>query len=153
MASRRQSRLRGERAGYNLGVVRASHRYRGSFRCLPASVRRVRSEVRAFALPWLLEQDASDLESAIGEALANLVQHARASRFTVTCFVDRENLLAELHGDGPGFLKPASVSKPPAGAIRGYGLFIMHELLDTIEFFDEGRGVRFIKRRTRSRGK
>jgi anti-sigma regulatory factor (Ser/Thr protein kinase) len=89
--------------------------------------------------------DLSGFELASGEALANCVEHAGGPTLVVVCWCDRGRLTAEIWHQGRGFVPPAAVSAPPAGAPRGYGLFIMHELLDAIEFIDGGRGLRLVK--------
>src|SRR5579863_7711742 len=109
-------------------VMRAAHCYRGLFQTSPAAARRARNELRGFVSAWLAERDLIDFESAIGEALANIVEHANAAKFVICCFIESGNLVAEIHNDGPGFPAYPDVPKPQAGAIRGYGLFIMHKL-------------------------
>ncbi len=102
---------------------------------------------------WLSGQELTDAESAVGEALANVSEHGRGSRFEVTCSVDGGLMAIDIHGDGYGFLPPSEVMPPPVGAIRGYGLFLMHTLVDGIEFFDNGRGIRLYKRVLSDRGR
>ena len=91
-------------------------------------------------------QDLTDLESAAGEALANLCEHSDSSHFEVSCGIDGYWITIEIRGDGCGFLPPAEAKRPPVGSLRGYGLFMMHKFVDSIEFFDGGRGIRLRKR-------
>ncbi|MBV9718473.1 MAG: ATP-binding protein [Candidatus Eremiobacteraeota bacterium] len=125
-----------------MGVAR---RYRGSFPCSASGAREARREYVKFAAQRLSGRDLSDFETAIGEALANAVEHSHASTLTVTGFDDGERLVAEIRDDGRGFLPRLDI-EPVRGALRGYGLYIMHQLLDEVEFSDDGRSLRLVKR-------
>jgi anti-sigma regulatory factor (Ser/Thr protein kinase) len=108
-------------------------------------VRQARHEIRRFSAHWLAGQEETDFRIAVGEALANVAEHERSSTIFVSCFVQGDRLTAEIVTDGVGFLPPMAIERPPRGAIRGYGLFVMHTLLDSVAFFDEGRGVKLVK--------
>jgi len=118
-------------------------RYSETFPSEPATVRQARRAVHKFASAWLDGVDATDFESAIGECLANVVEHGGGSFVKIDCYVAEGRLIAEIEGDGKGFL-PKEVVPPPLGSARGYGLFLMHTLLDGIEFVGDGHKVRLL---------
>ncbi len=101
--------------------------------------------VTAFARAWLRGRDLSDFEAAIGEVLANAVEHGGGDSVTVECYFDSGKVIAEIRDCGGGFLPPAAIEAPLRGAPRGYGLFIMHCLLDEVHFLEGGRMLRLIK--------
>ena len=138
-------RLRAEATGHN-PLVRTPRRYLEYFPSSPAGARGARSDVREFIAQWLRGPEATDFESAVGEALANVAEHAGATQMTVSCVVEADAMVVEICSDGPGFTPPGQVEPPAAGALRGYGLFIMRRMVDSVEFFDEGRGVRLVRR-------
>lgn len=108
--------------------------------------RQARCAITAFARGWLRGRDLTDFEGAIGEVLANAVEHGGGPEITVECYFDSGRVVAEIEDHGAGFLPPPAVHAPVGGAPRGYGLFIMHRLLDEVEFLDSGRKLRLVKR-------
>ena len=92
--------------------------------------------------------DVADIESALGEALANAAEHGHrpGSRFSVDALISAGRLVIEIRDDGRGF--DISRVDPTAGrsdSPRGFGIFIMRALMDSIEFVDRGRCIRLIK--------
>jgi anti-sigma regulatory factor (Ser/Thr protein kinase) len=100
-------------------------------------------------------QHVADIECAVGEALANAAEHGHreGSSFEVHAFVEGEELVIEVHDDGPGFSYPenADAEAPPSGSPRGFGIFIMRSLVDEIAYSDRGRRIR-LKKRLRADG-
>ena len=103
--------------------------------------------LRHFGLP---QRIVDDLESVIGEALANAAEHGYKPN-------GRLHLEARLHDthieitvcdDGRGFLLkgPISTTHPEPNSPRGYGLFMMQALVDQMEFRNDGKTVWFLKR-------
>ena len=123
-----------------------AHRYLGSFPCTAAGARRARALLKQFAQSVLTPRELQDFEAAMGEALANAVEHGQGSALSVSCWSEPGAIVTEIVHDGRGFLPPSRVALPPGAAPRGYGLFIMHQLLDEIEFLDDGRRLRLVKR-------
>lgn len=121
-------------------------RSRASFPCSAEGARRARKYVVAFASRYLQGEDLANVEIALGEALANCVEHGGGPTIVVECWRDERSLYAEIRGRGSGFEPPATVSAPPQGALRGYGLFIMYAVLDGVEFLEGGRALRLWKR-------
>jgi anti-sigma regulatory factor (Ser/Thr protein kinase) len=120
--------------------------YRETFACTPDDARRARRAIAQFAGEWLAGTDSTDFETAVGEALANAVEHGHCSRLTVDCSYSHERLVAEIAQNGKGFEPPCDRRAPTQGALRGYGLFIMQSLLDCLEFYEHGTRVRLVKR-------
>lgn len=133
-----------------LGVIVQTPRgYEGSFPCSPIGARQARCAITAFAKGWLSGRDLTDFEGAIGEVLANAVEHGRGSKISVECYADSDRVVAEIRDYGHGFLPPAAVRVPTGAALRGYGLFIVHRLLDEVEYLDNGSRLRLVKRLSR----
>jgi anti-sigma regulatory factor (Ser/Thr protein kinase) len=110
-----------------------------------------------FARRWFAGDDLCDIESAVGEALANCAEHGYVcgSHIDISCRYGAGELVIEIKDAGRGFDRWNSVdfSRPVATAARGYGKYIMRRLMDEIEYADGGRRVRLVKRqRLASRG-
>jgi anti-sigma regulatory factor (Ser/Thr protein kinase) len=118
----------------------------GRFPCTASGARRARKILADFAANRLSGDDLIGFELACGEALANCVEHGGGPTLSVACWVDGKQLVAEIWHTGQGFEPPARVDAPPHGAPRGYGLLIMHRVLDGVEFLDGGMGLRLIKK-------
>jgi len=129
-------------------VTRAPH-YNETFACTPTEARRARKAVAQFAGAWLYGRDSCDFETAVGEALANAVEHGRCSWMTVDCVYTHHRLVAEIAQNGVGFQPPCERRAPAEGSPRGYGIFIMQSLLDQLEFYENGTRLRLVKRAPR----
>ena len=128
-------------------VMAQPPRYTGTFPCTPQDARRARKAVAAFAGSWLQDGDATDFETAIGEALANVIEHGKCSQLTIECWYARKRVTAEIAQNGIGFEPPARARAPQHGATRGYGLFIMRAILDQVDYRENGTRVRLVKAR------
>jgi anti-sigma regulatory factor (Ser/Thr protein kinase) len=120
-------------------------RFRARFPSSADGARRARKRVVDFATAWLCGDELIDLELACGEALANCVEHGRGPLLIVDCSCDNGILITEIRQRG-SFAAPHPVVAPPQGALRGYGLYIMHQVLDGIEFLEDGKGLRLLKK-------
>jgi anti-sigma regulatory factor (Ser/Thr protein kinase) len=125
--------------------------YHAQFPSLSASVGKARRAVVAFARRWFRDVELSDIESAVGEALANCAEHGyvNGTFIDVLCrFADGE-LTIDIKDAGEGFDRwdATDYLKPLSAAPRGYGTYIMRRLMDEIEYSDRGSRVRLIKRR------
>jgi len=94
----------------------------------------------------LSEGACDDLTSAVGEALANAVEHGFRDRtyFAIRCWREEGSLCVEVEDDGRGF-DPDARLEPEANATRGYGITIMRALVDEVMFKRNGRVVRLRK--------
>ncbi len=96
------------------------------------------------------QQQTNELALAAGEALANAVEHGNKDLgfISVACrFADGE-LTIEVTDDGPGFdyTKTTSSRRDP-DAVRGFGISLMHALMDGVHYEGRGSLVRLRKRR------
>lgn len=92
----------------------------------------------------------ADIETVIGEALANSAEHGYSRHGTIrieALFTDGY-LEASVSDDGPGFFLrgPIPAHHPPAHSPRGYGLFLIRTFVDELEFRNGGQTVWFRKR-------
>ncbi len=133
----------------NSGHVATSYRRR-----YPQSSRAVgqaRRDVVEFARGCgFLGQSLDDIEVAVGEGLANAVEHAHRSDggFEVAAVRDAGSLIIEIKESGRGFDhgRVAVHARPPAEALRGFGMFIMRELMDDVRYTEFGTRLRLAKR-------
>ncbi len=91
----------------------------------------------------------SDIESAVGEALANCAEHgaAHGTNIDVACRYEGRTLTIEIKDAGQGFERwnVRDYVKPLSTAPRGYGTYIMRRLMDEIEYSEHGTRVRLTK--------
>lgn len=87
-----------------------------------------------------IESTIYNVQLAVHECCANIVDHAYdevAGRIiaTLTLTDAPRRLVVELHDNGRAF-EPENVPPPTLGEpqIRGYGLFLMKELLDEVDY-------------------
>lgn len=118
----------------------------------PQEIRTLRNMVLRFAgnLPFTSDT-LDDIELAVGEACSNAIRHGspKGSEDTITlkCSKCERHLEIEVSDNGCGF-NPAQVPSPnPNINTRGgMGIFLMHKLMDRVEFeFHSGTVVRLIK--------
>jgi anti-sigma regulatory factor (Ser/Thr protein kinase) len=128
--------------------------YHARFPSAYESVGKARRAVIAFAREWFSGDELSDIESAVGEALANCAEHGHVSgtHIDVRARCDGRDLTVEIADAGKGFERwnACELVKPLSSAPRGYGTFIMRRLMDEIEYTERGRRVRLLKRRPAS---
>lgn len=96
----------------------------------------------------LSEAKLEELGYAVGEALANAVEHGFRERtyFAVRVWraSDENAIVVEIEDDGRGF-DPSDVRTPEEDAARGYGITIMRAMADRVSFERNGRVVRLWK--------
>lgn len=85
------------------------------------------------------------IELALGEALANVIRHGYDGRsdlnIELVLSIDEEKLEIEIHDSARPFERD-SVSVPPLDVPRtgGYGLHLIDELMDEVEYAGDDRG-------------
>lgn len=96
---------------------------------------------------------SSEIEVAVGEAVANAIEHGCKARSTSqetgTCEVvvaalwDGEVFVVSVTDDGPGFAPQAAprTEASDAEAERGRGLLMMELLMDEVQFFHAPGGM------------
>lgn len=124
--------------------------YHAQFPSASASVGKARRAVTAFAREWFSGDALCDIESAVGEALANCAEHGyvNGTHIDVRCTFDGQALTIEIKDAGRGFDRwnATDFVKPLSSAPRGYGTYIMRRLMDEIEYSERGTRVRLVKR-------
>ncbi len=133
----------------SLGPVAASYRKR--YPHSSRSVGAARREVVAFARACgFSAQELADIEAAVGEGLANSVEHAHRSDdgIEVTATRNGGTLVIEIKDSGGGFDhgRVCAKARPPTEAPRGFGTFIMRELMDEVSYSEVGTRLRLVKR-------
>jgi serine/threonine-protein kinase RsbW len=104
------------------------------------------AHVAGFGYP---DQELSDIETAVGEALANAAEHGHRaeSGFEVRVLVERGMLVIEVQDDGAGFSSSRCDKTVPAqDAPRGFGIYLMRHLMDEVNYNVRGTCVRLTKR-------
>ncbi|GAC1428529.1 MAG: ATP-binding protein [Candidatus Velthaea sp.] len=91
----------------------------------------------------------NDIESAVGEALANAAEHGHRDRggFEVVARMEDGRLIITIKDDGGGFERwnASDAIRPMSMAPRGFGIFIMRELMDEIRYSEHGSRLQLIK--------
>jgi serine/threonine-protein kinase RsbW len=127
------------------GRMNASVRYPNSPAYVATARRTAIEAARKLGLP---AHKLDELGYAIGEALANAVEHGFRERTYFAVRVrheSRENaIVVDVEDVGGGF-DPSEVSAPEVSAMRGYGLTIMRAMADRVAFERNGRLVRLWK--------
>jgi anti-sigma regulatory factor (Ser/Thr protein kinase) len=94
--------------------------------------------------------DLIDVALGAGEALANAVEHGTRDLgfFTVSCDFEDGALTIEVADAGLGFdTSTIATKRRDPNAIRGFGISIMHSVMDEVVYLDRGTTVRLRKRR------
>jgi len=122
--------------------------FRRRFLAVPTSATKARSAVSTFAASHGFSGDTlCDVETSVGEAVANAIEHGNRMRgvFTVACSFAHGVLTIEVCDGGAGFddsTRPAmNLSERRTPSLRGYGLYLMHTLMNRVTFKDGGTTV------------
>lgn len=113
----------------------------------PARMREVRSFVGEFLADLRAPLDiSSEVILAAGEAAGNAVKYGRSEtggELRVRCVVDGVRVQVTIADDGPGFdtATEAATGQPDPLASGGRGLFLMRELMDSVEFESSSQGT------------
>ena len=111
----------------------------------PRYARLVRERMKTFARAHKLDsRESGEFVAAVGEALANAIEHSRADRIEVAWWLDgSDNLLAFIADSGRGFQTVDGVhSLPGPQAERGRGMPIMERFTDVVKVDSEpGKGT------------
>lgn len=103
-----------------------------------------------FARQWFSGEELDDIEYAVGEALSNSAEHGHKSgtSIDILCRCDGRELIIEVKDSGAGFARwnASDYVQPMSNAARGYGTFIMRELMDEMEYSEHGTRLRLAKR-------
>ena len=91
----------------------------------------------------------NDIEVAVGEALANAVEHGRCDGggwIAASCICLEGVFKVTISDNGPGFdqTQVARISDP-ADSFRGFGLPMMRKLMDSVVIERGGRAITMLK--------
>jgi anti-sigma regulatory factor (Ser/Thr protein kinase) len=117
------------------------------FPCTPRHATRARQAFRVYlALLHLDARTESDLESAIGEAIANTVESgfAQETFFSLRCRLESSMLEIEIENHARNFERPGKLERSLDS--RDMGLGIMQAMVDEVEVLEEGRLIRLEKK-------
>lgn len=124
--------------------------YRAQFRGTPNSVRLAREAIVDYARCCGFGSDVlGDIALAAGEALANAVEHGNRDLgyIEISCEIAGETLAIEIRDAGTGFdLTRIQPRKRDPNAVRGFGISIMHAIMDGVSYTRRGAAVRLTKR-------
>jgi serine/threonine-protein kinase RsbW len=103
------------------------------------------AHIAAYGYP---DGDLADIETALGEALANAAEHGHRTDtgFEVRAYVECDRIVIEVRDEGGGFRSAAATPKPSHDAPRGFGIYLMRHLMDEVDFNETGTCVRLTKR-------
>ncbi len=107
-----------------------------------------RAAVRfAYALSAFDGGALDDIELAVGEALANAVEHGHrdGSYISLRCESRDDGLQVTVRDGGAGFDPRKFFAAGPC-ADRGYGIGIMRRCMDRVEFLSRGTTAKMLKR-------
>jgi anti-sigma regulatory factor (Ser/Thr protein kinase) len=126
--------------------------YRASHARGYGSVRAARRGLIEFAVTCGFDDGIlDDVESAVGEALANAAEHGdrdAAAGFDVCATFDNAQLVIEVKDHGAGFDCKGALARegPDITGNRGFGIFLMQQLMDEIAYSDCGSRIQLVKR-------
>jgi sigma-B regulation protein RsbU (phosphoserine phosphatase) len=113
----------------------------------PARMGEIRSFVAGFLADVRAPVDPShEILLAVGEAAANSCRHGRVptkrSELRIRCALESETVTVTVADEGPGF-DPEEIDArlPDRFASGGRGLFLMKELMDTVDISSTGEGT------------
>jgi anti-sigma regulatory factor (Ser/Thr protein kinase) len=103
------------------------------------------SRVRALVLKHAKEAGlpsarANDLMLAVSEAAANTLRHTRSSG-TLTIWKHGDEIVCEIHDEGVITDPLAGRRRPPADALGGHGLWLVHQVCDLVELRSDSTGT------------
>jgi len=114
-------------------------------------VRQARRAVIDFAATCGFDdRSLDDVESAVGEALANAAEHGdceASAGFDVFATFDDARLVIEVKDHGRGFDCGSVLERatPDATGNRGFGIFLMRTLMDEVAYSDRGSRIQLVK--------
>jgi serine/threonine-protein kinase RsbW len=98
------------------------------------------------------KEEVFKVKLALEEALTNAMRHGNAMdpalEVTVCIEASRKKIILDVHDQGEGFDFagiPDPTSSDCANRPSGRGVFLMRKLMDEVEFYDGGSGIKMIK--------
>ncbi len=98
------------------------------------------------------DEEAFNVKLALEEALTNAMRHGNkldpALKVDIVIQADKKKIMLDVHDEGNGF-DFERLPDPTSGAYverpSGRGIFLMRKLMDSLEFYDGGRGIKMVK--------
>ena len=100
------------------------------------------------------EDQLFKVKLALEEALTNAMRHGNglkiSRKVTVRIALDHGQIHLDVSDEGNGF-NPKTVPDPTQSGYAenmpgGRGIFLMRKMMDSVEFYDGGRGIRMVKK-------
>ena len=99
-----------------------------------------------------LEEKALQVKLALEESLTNAMRHGNKLEpqrlVNVSIDANSERVILDIHDEGNGF-DVENIPDPTRRDLRdvpsGRGIFLIQKLMDRVEFYDKGSGVKMIK--------
>lgn len=99
------------------------------------------------------KEEIFKIKLALEEALTNAMRHGNAlnpdRHVKVHIKVDRKQIILDVHDEGKGFdfqSLPDPTARDNAAKPSGRGVFLMRSIMDRVEFYDNGSGVKMKKK-------
>jgi serine/threonine-protein kinase RsbW len=131
------------------GKYRVNEKLRTDLKIVNPFVERVSQDILALIDS---KDEAFKIKLALEEALTNAMRHGNsmdAGRYvTVHISSDKKEITMDVHDEGSGFefrVLPDPTRKEKAHLPSGRGVYLMRKLMDKVEFYDGGSGVRMTK--------
>lgn len=105
----------------------------------------IRHVLRCRAQQWLDAEQLIDYELAVGELLANAVEHGSGETIRVACWYEHPSLITEVSDSGAGPTFSDNPALRTNGRGRGFGLFLIRTLVDELQLVDGGKKARLRK--------
>ena len=123
---------------------------------LPADLEKVNPFIervlQAFSSLLKSSEDIFKIKLALEEALTNAVRHGNKlkpdSFVHVSVKAGPKQFLIDVHDEGRGFdykSVPDPTTRDNADKVSGRGVFLMRRIMDAVDFYDNGSGVRMVK--------
>jgi serine/threonine-protein kinase RsbW len=116
---------------------------------IPDCIARLEKKIKRLSLS---EEDLFDIKLCLQEALVNAVKHGNKfdPSLAVECSVEVSGgrLTIQVRDQGAGFDEravPSPVHTENLTKTSGRGVYLIKKLMDEVEFFDRGRGVKMTK--------
>jgi len=124
--------------------------YRATFTNEPRNVALARTAIASFARLCGFDDEAiADIRLAAGEALSNASEYGRGRRnggFSVACSFQDDEIRIEIQDSGEGFDAPPDADEiGPDDRNRGFGIYIMRRLMDSVTFAKNGTRVKLVR--------
>ena len=105
-----------------------------------------------FKAASLDDEDIFTLQLCLEEALVNAIKHGNKMNadlsVAVTIQLDTHEVVMTIKDKGEGFdhaSLPNPTQKDNLSKLSGRGVFLIKSLMDRVEYFDQGSGIRMVK--------